>query len=138
LDAVAELVGALHANFGDFEVCRALTMLYFAAASYSETMRRLGRAERVRGFLMHRDGDFGPRLRSIVRAARGPLTGPARARLLQSIAAAVDPINVAGLGDPARGHWYPARAEDLVAAGPKIGVAPAEMEGLLKLFGGRA
>jgi hypothetical protein len=43
---------------------------------------------------------------------------------------------VAGLGDPARGHWYPARAEDLIAAGPKIGVASEEMEGLLRLFGG--
>ncbi|MFM1769507.1 MAG: hypothetical protein RJA22_2036 [Verrucomicrobiota bacterium] len=136
LDAVAELVGALYANFDDFEVCRALTMLYFAAASYSETMRRLGRAERVGGFLLHRDAVFGPRCRSIVRAARGRPTGAVRAQVLQSVGEAIAPINVAGLGDPARGHWYPARAEDLVAAGPKLGVGRAEMEGLLRLFAG--
>jgi hypothetical protein len=34
----------------DFEQFKRLTLLYFAAASFSETSRRLGMADRAKGF----------------------------------------------------------------------------------------
>ena len=36
----------------DFELFKRLSLLYFAAASYSETARRLGRPELAPGFLL--------------------------------------------------------------------------------------
>src|SRR5262249_32635873 len=44
-DAAALLVGGCYAGFRDFPSFTALSMLYFAAASFAEMARRLGRAE---------------------------------------------------------------------------------------------
>ncbi len=43
--ATARLIGALYANMNNFPVFIALTLLYFAAASFSEAARRLGKPE---------------------------------------------------------------------------------------------
>jgi len=45
LMATARLVGALYANMRNFQVFAGLTMLYFAAASFSEAARRLGKPQ---------------------------------------------------------------------------------------------
>ncbi len=61
LDAAAHLVGALYATMHNFPLFARLTLLYFAAASFSETSRRLGRV-RTGSFLLHDDERFGPML----------------------------------------------------------------------------
>ena len=66
LDATEQLVAALYASMADFEVFKRLTLLYFAAASYTEAVRRLGHPERAPGFLLHADPRFGPALRRCV------------------------------------------------------------------------
>ena len=60
---------ALYATMSDFALFKRLSLLYFAAASFSETVRRLGRPERARGFLLHNDSAFGPELRACSDAA---------------------------------------------------------------------
>ena len=131
LDAAAALVGALFANLGDFEAFSALSLLYFAAASYSETARRLGRPELASSFLLHREKKFGPALRACLELAREP----GAEGLLNAIRQTIGPINVAGLGDPARRNWHPALAEDLLCAAPKLGVGRDDIERLLARCG---
>jgi tetracycline 7-halogenase / FADH2 O2-dependent halogenase len=52
LTATARLIGALYANMNNFPVFVALTLLYFAAASFSETARRLGKPHLAKSFLL--------------------------------------------------------------------------------------
>jgi tetracycline 7-halogenase / FADH2 O2-dependent halogenase len=135
LDATEQLVGALYASMGDFERFKRLSLLYFAAASYTETMRRLDRADRARGFLLCGDPLFGPELRACAAAASAPLTGAERRALLARIDTAIEPFDVAGLGDRARRDWYPVRADDLIAAAPKLDATPEEVGRLLQRCG---
>src|SRR5262249_13301162 len=61
-DTAALLVSALYAAFGDFEVFTALTLLYFAAASYAEAARRLRRPHLSGSFLSGTHPAFRPAL----------------------------------------------------------------------------
>jgi FADH2 O2-dependent halogenase len=137
LDATERLVGALYATMDDFELFKRMSLLYFAAASFSEAARRLGRPERARGFLLHEDPHFGPRLRACADAAAAKPRGAARQALLQEIDAAIEPFDVAGLLDVSRRDRHPARAEDLLKAAPKLGATADEVERLLERCGFR-
>jgi FADH2 O2-dependent halogenase len=68
-DAAALLVAALYASFGDFPLFAALSKLYFAAASFSEAARRLGRSELATAFLCAERRPFGTELRRRCREA---------------------------------------------------------------------
>lgn len=135
LDATAALVGALYARMDDFEAFAALTQLYFAAASFAETARRLERPELAGEFLLLNRAPFAKALRHCLDAARAPLSGKARGRFFRLITDAIAPINVAGLGDAARRNWHPALASDLLAAAPKLGASRADIERLLARCG---
>jgi tetracycline 7-halogenase / FADH2 O2-dependent halogenase len=139
LDATERLVASLYATMTDFTLFKRLATLYFAAASYAETVRRLGLPERARGFLLHADPVFGPALRHITGRVLGLPDGHARAearqRLLDDIAHTVAPFDVAGLGDPDRHDWYPVLASDLHAARTRLGVTPAAIDALLARCG---
>jgi FADH2 O2-dependent halogenase len=135
LDATERLVAALYASMDDFALFKRLTLLYFAAASFSETVRRLGRPEKARGFLLHADERFGPELRGGCDEALGRPRAGARDRLIERIDRAIEPFDVAGLGDRSRRDWYPVRAEDLVHAAPKTGATSDEVWALLERCG---
>ncbi|HSD26962.1 MAG TPA: hypothetical protein VLL75_06630, partial [Vicinamibacteria bacterium] len=135
LDATERLVAALYATMPDFALFKKLALLYFAAASFSETVRRLGRPERARGFLLHEDPAFGPELRACCDTALGRPTGAVRERLLARIDAAVEPKDVAGLSDRGRRDHYPVHAGDLLAGAAKLGASRDEIEGLLARCG---
>ena len=122
LDATASLIATLYANMHDFEVFSALTLLYFAAASFSESARRLHRPDIARSFLLHDDPRFGPALRECCR----PHLPADRAALLAKIDQAIEPFDVAGLGKRERHPCYPALAEDFLSAAHKIGATRAE------------
>ena len=140
LDATEQLVAALYASMADFPLFKRLTLLYFAAASYSEAVRRLGHPEKAPGFLLHADRRFGPALRHCVGAV---LTMPdasgdpraARTRLFEDIDRAIEPFDTAGLRDRSRRDWYPVLAADLVAGAPKLGATAAEIGLLLARSG---
>jgi len=51
------------------------------------------------------------------------------------VAAAIEPVNVAGLADAKRRNWYPALAEDLITAAPKLGADRAAIDRLLARCG---
>ena len=101
LDATEQLVAALYANMSDPALFKRLSLLYFAAASFSETARRLGRPHLAPGFLLHAHPRFGPELRACAGIAATAPTGPARAALFDRIDRAIDPIR---RGRPARSH----------------------------------
>ena len=135
LDATEQLVAALYASMGDFEQFKRLALLYFAAASYSETSRRLGRNDGSWGFLLCGHPIFGPELRGCAGTARAALTDGDREALFARIDRAVGPFDVAGLRDRGRRDWYPVQAEDLRAAAPLLGASPGEIDTLLERCG---
>jgi FADH2 O2-dependent halogenase len=139
LRVTERLVAALYATMGDFPVFKRLSALYFAAASYAETVRRLGQPERARGFLLHADPVFGPALRDItgrvLTLPPGAAREAARTRVLDDIAAAIAPYDVAGLGDTTRRDWYPVLASDLHAARARLGVSAEAIDTLLARCG---
>ncbi len=135
-EAAERLIAALYACLDDFPLFARLTLLYFAAATYAETARRLGRASMARGFLLHDHPTFGPALRRLCeRAVRLGATGgrreEARTALWAGVLEAIRPIDVAGLTREDRRGWYPVDLGDLWAARDKLGVTEAELREML-------
>jgi FADH2 O2-dependent halogenase len=135
-DTAGLLVAALYATFSDFPVFAALARLYFAAASYSEAARRLGRAELAGSFLCADRPDFGPAFseccRQAVLADPSERRDPAwRESLVRRANVAIRPIDVAGLSDPTRRNWFPVDARDLVRGAAKLQSTPAQVREML-------
>ena len=108
LDATERLVAALYATMGDPPLFKRLSLLYFAAASFSEAARRLGRPELAPGFLLSAHPTFGPELTACARAgAVAPTAGVERRALEARIDRAIEPFDTAGLLDRGRRDWYP-------------------------------
>lgn len=132
LDATERLVAALYAAMGDFPLFKRLSLLYFAAASFSETARRLGRPQLAPGFLLCRHPVFGPESAAIAEAVLRGEHGPG---IGGRIDRAIAPFDVAGLLDRTRRDWYPVRAADLLAARERLGASAGELHGLLERCG---
>jgi FADH2 O2-dependent halogenase len=135
LDVTEQLVAALYACMSEPEVFKRLSLLYFAAASYSETVRRLGRPHLAPGFLLNRHPQFGPELLACASAAAACPAGPARSELFERIDRAIEPFDTAGLRDRSRRDWYPMLAADLVASAAKLEASPADVTRLLERCG---
>src|SRR5262249_9325611 len=135
LDATERLVAALYANMDDAALFKRLTLLYFAAASYSEAARRLGRARLAPGFLLHNHSRFGPELRVCAERAMASPHGHARDALIARIDQAIEPFDVAGLLDRSRKDWFPVLAEDLLANRSKVEASVDEIHELLERSG---
>ena len=135
LEVTEQLVGALYANMGDPEMFKRLTLLYFAAASFSETVRRLGKPQLAPGFLLHAHPTFGPELRACASAAAARPHGAAREALFARIDRAIDPFDALGLLDRTRRDWYPAKAEDVIAAASKLEASVEDIHRLLARCG---
>jgi tetracycline 7-halogenase / FADH2 O2-dependent halogenase len=133
--ATSQLIAALYANMDNFSVFTALTMLYFAAASFSEAARRLGKPGLAQSFLLCTHPGFGPACRRLCARAVQKPSGPAAQDLIAAIVSAIEPFNVAGLGRPERRNWYPAEAEDLLDASAKLGATRDEVQALLERCG---
>jgi FADH2 O2-dependent halogenase len=134
--STGRLIAALYASMRDFEVFRALTLLYFAAASFTESARRLGKPELAGGtFLLGERAEFHAGMRDCVAMALQRPQGTARATLLAKIQETIGPVNIAGLGDAARAHWYPALANDLFGGANKLQASRGEIEAMLRRCG---
>lgn len=131
LDHTAALIAAAHRCFGDPQSFEAVSMLYFAAASFSECALRLGKPELAPGFLLRKHPSFGPAFRDFLHHA-GLASGPELARMAGRIAA---PFNVAGLCDSEKRGWYPAKASDLLAASRLLESDPDEILAMLRRCG---
>jgi tetracycline 7-halogenase / FADH2 O2-dependent halogenase len=133
-DAAALLVSALYARFHDFPVFAALTLLYFAAASYAESARRLGRPVMAGAFLSADHPRFGPGLVACCRLALDGGPG-GRDALLAAIRETIEPLDVIGLSDTSRRNWFPVDPADLYANARKLGATQDEIAGMLRRAG---
>ena len=121
------MVKALYATMNRFESFKALSLLYFAAASFSEAARRLGKTHLVQDFLLCRHPIFAAQLRQLCR-------GNSR-NLQETVRAAIDPFDVAGLTDRSRDPWYPAQTSDLFANRRKLDASEGEISAMLEKCG---
>ena len=133
--ATSQLIGSLYANMNNFKVFKAISLLYFAAASYSETARRLGKPHLAQTFLLQDDRVFGPACRDILERARRLTSERESTLLIDDILRAIEPFDLAGLGNPNRRSWHPADAEDLLRSAAKVQSTRGEIERLLQRCG---
>jgi FADH2 O2-dependent halogenase len=113
-DQVATFIAGCYAAFPRFDGFTAWSMFYFAAASFSEMSRRLHGDTWSRGFLCAHDEDLVATMRRL-----SPARGWSPDRFAR-VAAAIEPINVAGLADQAKRNWYGVDVEDTVKAANKL------------------
>jgi tetracycline 7-halogenase / FADH2 O2-dependent halogenase len=135
LDATERLVAALYATMSDPPLFKRLSLLYFAAASFSETVRRLGRPELAPGFLLSAHPTFGRELAACASAAAAAPQGSARSAVEARIDRAIEPFDIAGLLDRERRDWYPVVAADLLASAGKLDSTPGEIRHMLERTG---
>ncbi|HTD51439.1 MAG TPA: hypothetical protein VK780_00315, partial [Thermoanaerobaculia bacterium] len=119
------------------ELFTALALLYFAASSFAEAARRLGRPDLPGSFLSGDHPAFGAALRFCCRAvlAWEARDGAARERLIAHIEKAIEPFDVAGLLDHGRRNWHPVEAEPLRAGALKLNASRGEVEAMLERTG---
>ena len=135
LDATERLVAALYATMDDPPLFKRLSLLYFAAASFSEVARRLGRPDLAPGFLLSAHPTFGPELATSASMAAARPSGAATLALERRIDRAIEPFDTAGLLDSGRRHWYPVLAADLLASAAKLSATEDEILALLERTG---
>jgi FADH2 O2-dependent halogenase len=117
----ARFVAGCYAGFRDFAAFTAYSMFYFAAASFSEMTRRLGRVPP--GFLCAGDPRFVDDL-----ARLSPLESIADPA---DVAAAVERMNIAGLCDASKRNWYGVDLEDPVRGAARLGATPDAVRSML-------
>jgi FADH2 O2-dependent halogenase len=131
LDATADLIAAAYRVLDDPPAFQSVAMLYFAAASFSETARRLGRPEMAPGFLLRHESRFGPAFRECLLAAGRAPAGD----LADRVASTVKDFNVAGLCDVQKRGWYPVAVADLFASSDRLGVSTEAIAAMLQRNG---
>ena len=129
------MIGALWASFNDFELFSALSLIYFTAASYSESAIRLNKPELAPSFLLDDHPEFGPNARKYYEKALGELSQEERQNLIKDIYETIEPFDVAGLTDRSRKNWYPVCAEDTLRNAEKLGVAEEDVKESMKRSG---
>ena len=120
------LISALYAGMSDFEVFVELSKLYFAAASYSETQRRLGSPETVSSFLLSNRLDFDAGMRDVCdhvrQVSRSGLMEQWHRDIIRSkIESVIKNYDVAGFTRADRRRWYPVDLQDLFGAAERLG-----------------
>jgi tetracycline 7-halogenase / FADH2 O2-dependent halogenase len=118
-DHTARFIAGCYAAFPRFEMFTAYSMFYFAAASFSEMARRLN-ADVTRGFLGAADVDFSAAMTRLSPAVQWP---PDAARFAHDVAAACEPLNIAGLCDPRKRNSYGVDLEATVRGASKLGLS---------------
>jgi FADH2 O2-dependent halogenase len=135
LETTSRLIAALYATLDRFALFKPLSLLYFAASSYSEAARRLGRPELAQGFLLCRNPIFSAQVRRFCDLATQPASHQDTEGLTQAIRHAVEPFDIAGLTDPARDPCYPANASDLLRNAHKLGATEGEILAMFERCG---
>jgi FADH2 O2-dependent halogenase len=122
-DWTAQYLAGLYGAMPDFHRFSELTMFYFAAASYAEMARRLGRADLAGRFLAGHDPAFRDGLARALAATGDELPAV--------VSRAIAHRNVAGLCDPAKRNGYGVDLEDVVRGAQKLGTTPDAMRQIL-------
>jgi FADH2 O2-dependent halogenase len=135
LVATGRLIASLYANMANFSVFLSLSLLYFAAASFSETVRRLKKPHLAQSFLLHDHAAFGSALARICDRALRLQSREEADQLSKDILREIEAFNVAGLGDPQRRNWYPVDPQDLFNSAAKVEASREEISQMLRLSG---
>jgi tetracycline 7-halogenase / FADH2 O2-dependent halogenase len=133
--ATGRLIGSLYATMGDFPVFVSLSLLYFAAASFSETVRRLGKSHMAQSFLLHDHPLFGAAFIRLCERAQRARTKLESDELSKDILQAIEPFNVVGLGNLQLRNWYPVDPQDLLNSADKVEASQEEIRQLLHRCG---
>ncbi|HEU5341025.1 NAD(P)/FAD-dependent oxidoreductase [Edaphobacter sp.] len=133
--AAARIIAALYTNLDNFPTFISLSLLYFAAVSFTETARRLGKSGLAPSFLLHDNSTFGPACARLCQRALHLHTKDQAHELSEDILRMIEPFNVAGLGNHSRRNWYPVDPRDLIEAAPKLQATPEDMRKLLERCG---
>lgn len=133
--AAARLLGALYASFDHFPLFTALSLLYFAAVSYAETARRLGKPELASSYLLRDHPQFGPASARLFKRAHTVRGDSEAAALIEDIYRVIEPVDVAGLSNRARRNWFPVEAADLFASAGKVHAGRDEIMAMLNRCG---
>lgn len=133
--ATSRLLSSLYANMNNFPAFTALSLLYFAAASFSETAIRLNKRHLAPSFLLHDHPAFGPACRELLERSHHLSTKQEAYRLIKDVLHAIEPIDVAGLCNRERRNWYPVDAEELIRSAHKVEATSDEIIRLLRSCG---
>ena len=123
-DHTARFIAGCYAAFPRFADFVSYSMFYFAAASFSEMTRRL--QQKGHGFLCGQDDTFAADLARL--SPQRNSVGDVHVE----VARAVECFNVAGLCEPSKRNWYGVDLQDAVRGAHKLGVAPREVEELIR------
>lgn len=122
-DHICALIGEAYRRLGRFSAFIDWSFVYFAAASLNEVRQRLLASPEGSwawdGFL----GATDPHVQAVVEEARVGAT--------DSIREVVEPLNLAGLANPARRNMYPVDLEELVRCSDLVGIEADEMTAAL-------
>ncbi|MEQ1353220.1 MAG: tryptophan 7-halogenase [Candidatus Acidiferrum sp.] len=129
------LIASMYATMDRFPLFVSLSMLYFAAASFSEAARRLGKPYLARSFLLGDNQHFHVSAQRCFEHAREAFTEDKMREVSQEVAEIIGPINIAGLGNAARHNWYPVDANDLLDAAAKLASTKEEIKEVLEKCG---
>ena len=129
LDATADLISALYAAMDRFQDFSRLSLLYFAALSFTETAWRLGKSSRASGFLLANDPAFSELRARLCEKVRGG------ARLSASAIHELGPWEVAGLCGQDRRNWQRVELRDLLAHRGRLGVSAEEINAQIEKLG---
>jgi FADH2 O2-dependent halogenase len=119
----------------NFDVFRAVSLLYFTAASFSETVRRLGKPHLAQSFLLHNDARFGPASKALLDRAAAGISIKDTAAFRREVQRVIEPFDVAGLCASPPNGWYPVDAKDLKQAAWKVGATAEEIDDMLQRSG---
>jgi FADH2 O2-dependent halogenase len=133
--ATSHLIGALYANMNNFDAFRAVSLVYFAAATFSETARRLGKPHLAPRFLLHTHPRFGSASKALLDRAVGGVSESDTAAFVREVHRVIEPFDVAGLCASPRNAWYPVDAKDLKQAAWKVGATAEEIDDMLQRSG---
>jgi FADH2 O2-dependent halogenase len=132
LDIAGQLVAALYSSMNNPRLFTAVSLLYFAAASFTETAKRLGRHDLAgEAFLLCEDPKFGPSFRHCLERVLSNRKTPDDEEVIDQIYSVIEPVDIAGLADRVRRNWYDVRADDLLNASHKLGVSKTDIEAML-------
>jgi FADH2 O2-dependent halogenase len=115
----AAFIAGCYRAFSHFPNFVALSQFYFAAASYSEMARRVGKPHLVRRFLALDHPDFAPSLTTLLKTEQR-----AGALSFEEVAQAIAPLNIAGLADSHKRNWYGVDFEDTISAAHRLDTTP--------------
>jgi FADH2 O2-dependent halogenase len=129
------LIASLYATMDRFPLFVSISMLYFAAASFSEAARRLAKPHLARSFLLGDNQDFHAAALRCFEQARQAFTASELCGVSQEVSQAIAPVNIAGLGNAGQQNWYSVDALDLLNAASKLESTKEEITQMLEKCG---